>query len=330
MAWFPCNIGSGSVKDGDGVLILDNGQISDTSQYLYPTYTNLSIYKIAVARVTMDRGGTEFVGYGMIDCTNLPSNITVNLYAPEQSRVSIGITFSNTSITQVSYSGSYYNTYLDIEAFDFGYAPKPTIKQGTFVSASSQYGIVDVNCGFKPDLVMVKLPFTGGDTSSYWEKGMSWAETTAFWNLKPVENVTYLVNLGRTTGETGIQAINNNGFSFMSNGGNTQGVTCEYIAVKYEAVPQPTGDVYTIEQGNTQNAEDATAVNAENGKLYMFFTGNHSGSFTNANLIVGSLNYFEILDGIGVAAAIIQATSNTITYDGAWSGNYSITEIDVL
>ena len=114
-----------------------------------------------------------------------------------------------------------------------------TMKQGTFVSASSQFGIVDVNCGFEPDLVMVKLPFTGGDTTSYWEKGMSWAETKSIWNLYPAETVVYVVDLGRQSGETGIQAINNNGFSFMSNGGNTQGVTCEYIAVKYE-IPQPT------------------------------------------------------------------------------------------
>ena len=90
------------------------------------------------------------------------------------------------------------------------------------------------------------------------------------------------------------------------------------------------GEIYTIEQGSTFTAEDATSVNTENGKLYMFLTGNHSGSFANANLIVGDAIYFEILDGIGVAAAIIQATSNTVTYDGAWSGGYSLTEIDVL
>ena len=330
MAWFPCKIGGGSGKDGDGVLILENGQISDTSQYLYPTYTDLSIYKIAVARVTMDRDGTEFVGYGIVDCTNLPSDITVILRASGQGNVSISITFSNTSITQVRYPGDYYNTYLDIEAFDFGYAPKPTVKQGTFVSASTQHGIVDVNVGFKPDLIMVKLPFTGGDTSSYWEKGMSWAETTAFWNLKPVENVTYLVELGRTTGETGIQAINYNGFSFMSNGGNTQGVTCEYVAVKYEAEPQPTGDVYTIEQGNTLTGQDEVSVNTENDKLYMFFTGNHSGSFINANVLVGNTSYFEIISGIGVAAAIIQATSDTVTYDGGYTGDYYMTEVDIF
>ena len=205
-----------------------------------------------------------------------------------------------------------------------------TVKQGTFVSATSQFGIVDVDCGFKPDMIMVKLPFTGGDTVSYWEKGLSYAQNSAIWCLKPVENVSYEVALGRVDGETGIQAINDDGFSFMSNGGNTQGVTCEYIAVKYEAEPTPTGDVYTIEQGDTLTAPDETPVNAETDKLYMFFTGNHSGSFTNANVLVGSTSYFEIISGIGIASAIIQATSNTMTYNGAHSGDYYAVEIDVL
>lgn len=112
-------------------------------------------------------------------------------------------------------------------------------KQGTFISANTQYGIVNVNVGFKPDLVMVTMPFTNGDTVSYWESGMSWAENTAIWCLRPVESVAYAVTLGRTTGETGIQQINNDGFSFMSNATNTRGVTCEYVAIKYEAQPTP-------------------------------------------------------------------------------------------
>lgn len=107
------------------------------------------------------------------------------------------------------------------------------ISTGTFVSASSQYGIVDIDCGFKPDLVMVTLPFGSNDTTSYWWKDASWAETSAIWALRPAENNVYVVALGRTTGETGIQQINDDGFSFMSNGGNTRGVACKYIAVKY-------------------------------------------------------------------------------------------------
>lgn len=108
-----------------------------------------------------------------------------------------------------------------------------TVKQGTFVSSSTQYGIVDIDVGFEPDLVLVSMPFGNNDTTSYWERNLSYAQTDAIWCLKPAENVTYQVALNRASGETGIQAINNDGFSFMSNGANTRGVTCSYVAVKY-------------------------------------------------------------------------------------------------
>ena len=115
-----------------------------------------------------------------------------------------------------------------------------TVKRDSFVSASTQYGIVDINVGFEPDLVLVEMPLGNNvSTVSYWEKDLSYAQTDAIWCLKPAENVAYQVALDRQTGETGIQAINNDGFSFMSNGANTRGITCEYIAVKYEAEPTP-------------------------------------------------------------------------------------------
>lgn len=112
-----------------------------------------------------------------------------------------------------------------------------TCVRGQFTSASTQHGIVDVNVGFKPDLVMVrmKLSNAGADTTSFWWVDESWAETKAIWELEPAEaGVVYVVDLDRQSGETGIQAINNDGFSFMSNGGNTQGCTCDYVAVKFK------------------------------------------------------------------------------------------------
>lgn len=107
------------------------------------------------------------------------------------------------------------------------------IASGTFVSSDTQYGIVDVDCGFEPDALLVILPFTNGDTASYWWKEAAWSSTSAIWCVRPPESNAYVVALGRTTGETGIQAINSNGFSFMSNGWNTRGVTCKYFACKY-------------------------------------------------------------------------------------------------
>ena len=106
------------------------------------------------------------------------------------------------------------------------------IVSGTFETASEQYGIVDIDLGFKPDFVIVSLPFNDVDTTSYWWDGTSWADTYAVWNLYPAESSIYFIDLDRESGETGIQAINDNGFSFMSNAANTQGVTCGYIAGK--------------------------------------------------------------------------------------------------
>ena len=111
-----------------------------------------------------------------------------------------------------------------------------TVATGTFTSASTQHGIVSVNVGFKPDLLMVFMTLStspANDTCSYWEKDASWAENFAIWCLQPAEGSSYPVLLGRNDGETGIQQINNNGFSYMSNGGNTQGRTCRYVAIKY-------------------------------------------------------------------------------------------------
>lgn len=108
-----------------------------------------------------------------------------------------------------------------------------TIKMGTFTTESTQYGISEIDCGFKPDLVLVSLPISENDTTSYWEKNLSYAETKSPWLLAPAESSFYMNNLGRTSGETGIQTITDNGFKFIVNGSNTRGVTCNYVAVKY-------------------------------------------------------------------------------------------------
>ena len=107
------------------------------------------------------------------------------------------------------------------------------VSEGTFVTSDTQYGIVSIDCGFEPDLVIVTLPFGNDDTTAYWWKEESWGDQYSCWNLYPTEWNVYFPELGRESGETGIQNINSNGFSFMSNGWNTLSVTCKYIAVKY-------------------------------------------------------------------------------------------------
>lgn len=107
------------------------------------------------------------------------------------------------------------------------------IATGTFTTESTQYGVSTIDCGFKPDLVLVSLPISSKDTTSFWEKSLSYAETKAPWLLAPAESSYYMNDLGRTTGETGIQSITDTGFKYIVNGINTRGVTCKYVAVKY-------------------------------------------------------------------------------------------------
>ena len=117
--------------------------------------------------------------------------------------------------------------------FNHGGGGTSQVATGTFQSASEQYGIANVNCGFEPDLIIVILPFQNGDTTSYWWREASWSAASAIWCVQPAENSSNVVALGRATGETGIQAINSNGFAFMCNGANTRNVTCKYLALKY-------------------------------------------------------------------------------------------------
>lgn len=151
-----------------------------------------------------------------------------------------------------------YDTSVDFDIYKvlplkYGNALYDT---GTFTSATTQHGIVNINIGFKPDLVMVFMKLSGGsvDTVSYWEQGLSYAQTSAIWCLQPAENVAYEVTLGRTSGETGIQQITNSGFAYMSNGG-TQGCTCRYIAVKYNGSLPENDKVYLFKDGAWKNQD---------------------------------------------------------------------------
>ena len=109
------------------------------------------------------------------------------------------------------------------------------VVSGTFVTANTQYGVTTITCGFKPDFVFVFLPINDVDTTSYWWNGASWGASYAQWNLLPAEYGQYQVPLNRANGETGIRSITNNGFTFLVNASNTQGVTCKYIAGKLTA-----------------------------------------------------------------------------------------------
>lgn len=104
---------------------------------------------------------------------------------------------------------------------------------GQFVTASVSQGIVDVDCGFMPDYIYVVLPFSSGNTYAVYDASIS--TTTSTWTI-PMEQNTYTITLGSTTGETGICEVNSNGFKFRCNAGNTRNVTCTFFARSGERV----------------------------------------------------------------------------------------------
>ena len=147
--------------------------------------------------------------------------------------------YTGVTVDMISYDETNNQLLMKVDGadtvipFSHGGGGASQVATGTFTSAAEQYGIVSVNCGFEPDAILVILPFVNGDTVSYWWKEASWSATSAIWCVKPAENNANEVALNRSSGETGIQAINSNGFAFMSNGANTRDVTCKYLAVKY-------------------------------------------------------------------------------------------------
>lgn len=99
--------------------------------------------------------------------------------------------------------------------------------EGEFVSASTSQGIVEVNVGFKPSLIIVTLPFSETN-KTYAFSLLEDTDYSMYWSI-PSERVVYDV---KKTKETGICEITDNGFKFRSNAANTRGVTCKYVAVK--------------------------------------------------------------------------------------------------
>lgn len=114
---------------------------------------------------------------------------------------------------------------------------------GSFTSGTESQQKVEVNCGFKPDLVMVDMEFGDGFTRATY-LSTAWYEETdhpaSVWDLRPMESVIYAITPGSAEGETGITDLTDTGFKYRVNGWNTQGKACTYAAIKFDAEPEPT------------------------------------------------------------------------------------------
>ena len=153
---------------------------------------------------------------------------------------------------------------------------------GSFTSASSGGQKVEVNCGFKPDLVMVDMEFGNGFTRATY-LSTAWYEETdhpaSVWDLRPMENVIYAIVPGSVSGETGITDLTDTGFKYRSNGSNTTNKACTYTAIKFDAEEQTEDRTYLFKDGEWKNQDILSLygynTTIENGSLKC--TGVHAG-----------------------------------------------------
>lgn len=153
---------------------------------------------------------------------------------------------------------------------------------GSFTSASSGGQKVEVNCGFKPDLVMVDMEFGNGFTRATY-LSTAWYEETdhpaSVWDLRPMENVIYAIVPGSVNGETGITDLTDTGFKYRSNGSNTTNKDCTYTAIKFDAEEQTEDRTYLFKDGEWKNQDILSLygynTTIENGSLKC--TGVHAG-----------------------------------------------------
>ena len=153
---------------------------------------------------------------------------------------------------------------------------------GSFTSASSGGQKVEVNCGFKPDLVMVDMEFGNGFTRATY-LSTAWYEETdhpaSVWDLRPMENVIYAIVPESVNGETGITDLTDTGFKYRSNGSNTTNKACTYTAIKFDVEEQTEDKTYLFKDGEWKNQDILSLygynTTIENGSLKC--TGAHAG-----------------------------------------------------
>lgn len=149
---------------------------------------------------------------------------------------------------------------------------------GSFTSGTSTYEKVEVNCGFKPDLVMVDMEFGNGYTRATYVSTSAFESTdhpTSVWDLRPLESVIYAITPESETGETGITDLTDSGFKYRVNGSNTFGKACTYTAIKFDAEPEPTMNIIDI-SAITKYHESSMAVCSDVSDIIFNWDGSQS------------------------------------------------------
>ena len=101
------------------------------------------------------------------------------------------------------------------------------------------------------------------------------------------------------------------------------------IGIKYKGGSGAGGGVPADIEPGTETTTSTATFSATKGKMYMFSTVYHSGTFTGAEIIWGDVNYKYIDSGLGRVCCIIRATDDTITYTNQFGNGHIFYEFDI-
>lgn len=126
-------------------------------------------------------------------------------------------------------------TDLILEGKGQSYHPISLVQQGTFTSASTTHGTVEVPLDFDADYILVTLPLSETNlTYAIYDKNrMVMNRKLTYW-LIPSENNNYQINMDEIpTGETGITWKTENSFTFHTFNINAGNKECTFVAYKF-------------------------------------------------------------------------------------------------
>ena len=238
MAWFRC-LGNGGSSPQLATVILSDAQISTTENsgtYIYPSYDDISNFDTISVKIYATINNVLYENYVSVDCGRLPCALTGIILYDENGNTwsqSLAITFTRNAVGYISYTGSWENLYINMIGLKEEISGPANYATGSFITGSSTFAKVEVNCGFQPDIVIVDMDF-GNNThtcATYFKTSNNFE--SSFWDLRPMEGVRYEITLDRTEGETGISDITSTGFKYRCNASNTQNKACTYIAIKF-------------------------------------------------------------------------------------------------
>ena len=320
MAWFPCNIGGSIEPEEEKTLLFTHNNLASWTTYEVSNDVDdiliESTYTLHEKEVT-ERTFLKLSGVGVWPYYD-------HIAISSTQVLDIGFKDNTIHFRSQNNIAASYNAVTNIYSYKKGSKSKYIKATGSFTSGTESWQKVEVNCGFKPDLVMVDMAFGNGFTRATYLSTAWYEETdhpTSVWDLRPMENVIYAITPGSEQGETGISDLTDTGFKYRVNGGNTQGKACTYTAIKFDAESAGGGSViedYTTNYFSCLLNDDYYTVFSKvaNDEIY---NGGRGGTRTSSDPVFYfccKTTSFWGYGLIGLTSASVQVTATT-TYGSA-------------